>query len=219
MKGRSVLCVVAIGALVSVAQPAFADYTGIQHNLFDSVYDTTFVDGTLSVVGDSDLLTLSDPDALGGAITDAHVELETYFHHVEEPAPGDLKAVFWGGDYALTFKYDGTPYEISGPVLAMDFRFNDLPEPAELDMIDGEGLFTAAIKDLPGSGVWPDGGGYSSIDSLTIVFDAGTMWDWYQDFNEGETIYSLAPNDGAAPEPAAMVLLAAGALGMLRRRR
>jgi hypothetical protein len=204
---------VAVGFLVS---PAFADYTGIQHNLFDGTYDTTYIDGTLSVSGDSDLVTLNDPTPLGGAITLAHVELETYFHHVEEPTPGDVKAVFWGGAYQLTFNYDGTPHHIGGPILAMDFRFNDLA--GGTDTIDGEGLFTAAY-DLPGSGIWDDEGGYSSIDTLTLTFDAGTDWSWAQDILEAETTYSIAPNDGAAPEPTAIALLALGGLIMARRRR
>jgi hypothetical protein len=88
-----------------------------------------------------------------------------------------------------------------------------------LSTIDGEGLWNATTKTLPLSGVWPDGGGSSSIDTLTIYLGTDlTGWDWSSPIPDGETTYNIVPSDSAVPEPGTILLLAAGLIGLRRRR-
>ena len=82
------------------------------------------------------------------------------------------------------------------------------------------GVFNVSAN-LPGSNVWPDGGGFSSVDSLTFAFGQDlSNFDWREDLTgRVETLYSLFPDDRAVPEPATLALLAFGALALARKRR
>ena len=215
MKGKSILCAVAILGFASM--PVFGEYVSIQHNLIDGIGDTTYIGGVLRISTDSNALTLNDPTPLGGTIANGHVDLETYFHSFN---PGTGEATFVGGSFDLTFDHEGSPYEMSGPIDGMVFIINSVTQ--TYSTIDGEGLFTAVTKNLPGSGIWPDGGLRSSIDSLTLGFNVDlTTYDWSEDMSDGrlETIYGLFPDERAVPEPASGAILLLGVVALLRRRR
>ncbi len=213
MKGK---VAVTLAVLALGCAPAFGIYTSIQHQLVDGVGDTTFDPNTglfqVNAV-DNNALTLNDGGVLAGTIDNATISLQTYFNQI---LPGPV-AQFTGGTLSLTFDYDGTPYEISGPITGMLF---DVTPGQFQSTIDGVGRWTATTKNLPGSGDWPDGGGFSSIDSLTVAFGQHlSSFDWESELSGWvETSYSLFPDDSAIPEPATLALLAFGALALARRR-
>ena len=218
MKGK--VATVALAVLAVCCAPTFADYQSIQHNLINGVGDTTFnaTTGVFNVSANTrDLLTLNDPTALGGAIQNTVINLSTTFNQI---LPGPV-AQFVGGSLSLTFDYDDgggfQSYEISGPITGMLFEINA----ATPSKIDGLGRWTATTVNLPGSNVWPDGGGFSSVDSLTFAFGQDlSNFDWREDLTgRVETLYSLFPDDRAVPEPATLALLAFGALALARKRR
>jgi hypothetical protein len=222
MKGKSALAVLALAAL---AAPAMATYSSIQHNGFDGIDDFSF-DGTtllidLGNVVPANLITLNDPGPLlGGAVTNGRFQLRATLVSVLNATtarfgnqPGDF--------LSLTFDYNGVPKQISGPLFYMDFTLN-VQSPA-FSTIDGLGDFTPAVINLPGSNDWSPLGphGRSSVDSLTLSFNANLAgFDWTgQPGGYQETQYQLTPGESGIPEPASLVLLAAGALTALRRRR
>ncbi|NLX14289.1 MAG: hypothetical protein GXY44_11635 [Phycisphaerales bacterium] len=210
--GRTTL-ITTVVSLLAITLPVWAEYVSIQGNLVDGVVDTTFFPdtGRLLIEQSSNLVTLNDPLALPGVINNGHVRIETFLHNVS-----GLTAVFWGGSFSLTFDYNDEPFELSGPISAIQLNINVFTE--NFSTIDGEGLWSAAAKQLPGSGVWPDGGGFSSIDSLTLVFNQDlSQYDWAEPIY-GETVWSIIPNDSAIPEPATLALLVLGSLELLRRR-
>ena len=224
MKGKSVLITVACVAMLASGQ-AFAAYESIEHNLLDNVGDTFFDAGTgaLTVSAVNSNLTLNDPGPLGGVVTNGAVSLNTTM------VPGSYdpithKATFTGGDFAMTFDYNSSPYEISGPIGAMVMQIDGAPG---LSYMYGQGFWTAATKTLPGSNDWPDGGGFSSITSLSLAIGIDlSLYEWNQNMGgplvgDGgiETLYQLWPDDRAVPEPAALILLGLGGLLAVRRRR
>lgn len=215
---KTTLGAVAALAMVFGATPAFAQYGSIVHNLLNGSFDTSFNAGVLTVNStDSDNLTLLDPGpgGLPGTVANAQFTMTSTFNGFV-----GSQAQFVGGSLALTFDFDGSPYEISGPITGLLF---DLPQMVAPNVwtIDGVGRWTATTKNLPGSGIWPDGGGFSSIDSLTFTFGQDlSAFDWANDIvSTGETNYQLFPNDSAVPEPTTIALLAIGAAGLIRRRR
>lgn len=222
MKGKSIVILGVLAGLVLVA-PASAQYTSIQHNLLDGFGDSSFDPNTGAFIIDADAalapgvnnLTLNDPAALTGTITNTRIHIETTFNQII-----GTQAQFVGGTLSLTFDFDGIPREISGPITGMLF---DPPQQLSPTVwkIDGIGRWTATTVNLPGSGNWPDGGGFSSLDSLTLAFNQNLAgFDWENDALDGrvESQYSLYPNDSATPEPASLLLLALGGAAVLRRR-
>ncbi len=218
MKKTTLAAVAAITLMVGAA-PALAQYQSIVHNLLNGTFDTEFNAGTLTISStNSNNVTLLDPGpgGLPGSITNAEFNLTSTFNGVVAG-----QAQFVGGSLSLTFDHDGSPYEISGPVTGLLFDLPvQSPNPA-VWTIDGVGRWTATTKSLPGSGIWPDSGGFSSLDSLTFAFNQDlSAFDWANDtINAAETNYQLFPNDSAVPEPTTIALLAIGAAGLIRRRR
>lgn len=222
MKGlRIVFAVVALGLMLG-AGVAQAQYISIQHNLLNGSPDTSYDPNTGvfrvyadANAGGTNLVTLNDnPPLVGGTITNTVIDLQTTFNQIV-----GNQAQFAGGSLTLTFNYNGVPRQISGPITGMLFD-----PPSQIGpnwKIDGQGRWKATTVNLPGSGMWPDGGGFSSIDSITLVFNqnlAGFNWETQALQGNVQTQYSLFPNDSAVPEPASLVLLALGGLVVLRRR-
>lgn len=228
MKGKRIIFGLIAGGLVAaMSSSAFASYVSISHNLVDGQGDTTYNPGTQELMisaSGANLITLNDPSALAGTVSNGLVQLTTNFHTIN----GQGAAVFNGGSYLLSFDFDadgpgaGLPqsYSIGGPIFAMEFTIN--PITPSFYTIDGSGLFTASTVNLPGSGIWPDGGGMSTIDSLSLGFAGNILgFDWSGTFpgSRVETTYSIVPNPNGVPEPASLALLAAGAMTLIRRRR
>ena len=213
--------ILAVAVMLVAAQASLGAYTSIQHNLQDGVGDTSFDAGTGLFVVDqgpgANNLTLNDPAALGGAVTLGDFYLETTFTGAFNPGNGD--AIFSGGSLMLTFNYDGGSYSIGGPIAGMEMSVTATGPSSGIFM--GEGLWDAGdLEVLPGSGDWPDAGGFSSIKNITLSFGTplGT-WNWDSSFSGAETSYQLWPDDTAVPEPGALALLAIGGLALIRRRR
>jgi hypothetical protein len=226
---RKTICA-AIGALMFVGTPAMAQYASIVHNMLDGTLDTSFNAGVLTInSASSQNVNLLDPGpgGLPGTVSNAVFNLTSTFNGFDGP-----QAQFVGGNLSLTFDYEDldtnivTNHEISGPITGLLFNLPALIAPG-IYQIDGVGRWTATTKNLPGStevggsGIWDDGGGFSSIDSLTLTFGEDlSSFDWANDVvNNGETNYQLFPNDSAVPEPTTIALLAIGAVGLIRRRR
>lgn len=236
MKGKVILAGIA-AALMIAAPPAMSDYLDIQHNLFDGVPDTSFDPGTgvfsINAVN-AGLLTLNDPTALGGGKSNVMMSLTANFDQVIPPNLDwpDGAAKFINGFFTLSFDYDGdgvggdpaTAHSISGPINGIFFT---IAQVGPNSRIDGLGRWIAENVDLPSAawpavpGVWPDGGGFSSIDSLSIAFaqDLSTF-DWTTPLQGSvETLYSLFPDDRAVPEPSSLAIVLLGGLALARRRR
>ncbi|MCP4245947.1 MAG: PEP-CTERM sorting domain-containing protein [bacterium] len=232
MKGRSILVALLLGAALMMAQPASAAYISISDNLVEGVPDTFFDAGSgvlnIQATG-TNLITLNDVPAIPAGYTISNSStmlLNTTLSHVD----GD-GAHFVGGFYSLTFEYTPsgggatTSHAIGGSVAGMRFTVNVVSP--TFSTINGEGLFHAyPPPNLPGSNVWPDGGGLSSLDSVTLALDADlTGWNFDAPIPQGdpdgrlETFYSIFPDERAIPEPATLGLLACGALLLARRRR
>ncbi len=212
----------AVAVLMFVASPALAQYGSIAHSLFtDAGFNTSFNAGVLNISSSNPGVSLFDPGpgTLPGSVSNVQFDMTSSFTGF------DLgKAQFTGGSISLTFDYtDGgtTSHEISGPITGLLFDFPVETAPGSgIYRIDGIGRWTATTKNLPGSGNWDDGGGFSSIDSLTLNFGQDlSSFDWANDVaSNGKTAYQLFPNDSAVPEPATLALLSLGAFAVLRRR-
>jgi hypothetical protein len=206
-----------LGLVAVMAQPVLATYTSIEHNLLDGTGDTTYVGGVLSISQAIDTVTLNDPAPLPGIITNAVVSLSTTFSGFNPLAnPPYGRASFSGGAFSLSFDYNGLPYSIGGPISGMLLGVGSTGP--FLSTINGEGLFAAAYN-LPGSNDWP-ATGLSSIHALTLQVGTDLSgFDWSTDWAApGETLYTLTPDESAAPEPASLLMLVLG-LAMLRRSR
>jgi hypothetical protein len=224
MKGKGIALTAVLASMLVVGS-ASAAYDSIQHNLFTNFNgNTSFNPGTgefLVTETTSNLLTLNDPLPLTGVVTNAQTTISTFFQGI---VPGPA-ALFTGGSISLTFDYDPDgagpdpvgSYGISGPITGMFFEVTAGPNSS----IDGLGRWTATTVNLPGSGIWPDGGGFSSIDSLSVAFAQDlTGFDWASELQgDIRTLYSLFPDDRAIPEPATAALVAFGALALIRRRK
>ncbi len=217
MRQKKLVLLIAAGFLAYLAGPAWATYESIQSNLSDGIPDTVFDvnTGKFSISQASNAITLNDPTQLGGTITDGFVDMKTWLSSYDS-STGVAK--FTGGSFLLTFDYDGTPHQISGPITAMEFQTNVYS--STYSTIDGEGLWKATTKNLPGSGDWPDGGGASSIKSLSLVFGCDlSTWEWNSSLtNCSESLYTLWPDDSAVPEPTSLLLIGLGTLLLYRRR-
>lgn len=219
---RHVSSLLAIAAAFMALAPAEATYTSISHNLLNGVSDTSYnaVNGEFrifSTVNNGVSLFDPGPVTLPGSISNASIDIVTYFDSV---LVGPSRALFTTGSLDLTFDYDAdgpggnlpTSHQLSGPIGAIEFTISPV---GPLWKMDGAGTWSALIQNLPGSNNWPSVA--SLIDSLTIVFNQDlSNWDWDNDSLTGraETQYSLLP----VPEPAAVTLLALGALALIKRR-
>jgi hypothetical protein len=206
-----------LGFVAIVAQPAIASYTSIEHNLIDNIAETNYVGGVLTISQANDAVTLNDPGPLPGTITNAVVSLTTTFNSfnpLSNPPYGT--ATFVGGSFSLNFDYNSQPYSIAGPISGMIMKVGSASP--LLSVINGEGLFNA-VASLPGSNDWP-ATALSSIHALTLQVGTDlTGFDWSTDWSApGETLYTLTPDESAAPEPASLLMLVLG-LAMLRRSR
>lgn len=220
----SMLCAVAMSAA-----PAFGTYVSIQHNLIDGTPDTNFVGGALTISSASTDLELNDDDLTGPTapdVSNVSVFMETFFHSFDPMAGPFGEAKFTGGSFTLKFDYQGSAgqtYEISGPVVGMVFGVTQITHLGGgdwLTIVEGAGLWNALVKALPGSNDWPDGGGWSSFNALTLRIGSDlTGWEWDSDVTGGQTLYTLTPDDSAVPEPATLMLLTLGGAVLLRRRR
>ncbi|MBN1491180.1 MAG: PEP-CTERM sorting domain-containing protein [Phycisphaerae bacterium] len=206
-----------------------AYYNSLAHNLVGENLEDTVFDpetGLLSINDSTTGLTHNTDPAIAvpqggvGVQGYATVSLSTTLVGFDTPAhPG--KAVFAGGNFSLSFLFDPEgdgsyeSYSIGGPIEGLVVECQ--PVNSSLTKFYGEGLWQAVTKSLPAD--WLDGGGYSSINTLTIDvgsdFTAG--FDWTTGF-AGQSLYSLFPNDEAVPEPGTLLLLAGGALFLRRRR-
>jgi hypothetical protein len=211
----------AVGVVLMTA-PAHADFAAISHNLLNGQADTSYNAGTgefrvYSTVNNSLSLYDPGPATLPGAITNAVIDLSTFFDSV---LLNPSRAKFLGGTLSLTFDYDAdgagpglaTSHELSGTIDHIDFTISPA---GPLWKMDGAGLWNALVKNLPGSGLWPTT--LSSIDSLTIVFNQNlSNWDWENDSLTGraETQYSLLPT----PEPTTVLVLVLGGFCLGKRR-
>jgi hypothetical protein len=205
------------GLVVLMAQPVFASYVSILHNLIDGTPDTNYVGGVLTINQAGNSVTLNDPTPLGGAITNAAVSMSTNFASFNPLANAPYgQATFTGGSFLLSFDYNGNPYSIGGPITTMTMGVGSASP--TLSIINGAGLF-AAVANLPGSNDWP-AVAMSSIHALTLRIGTDmTGFDWSTDWTmAGQTQYSLTPDESAVPEPASLLLLVLG-LAVLRRSR
>ncbi len=223
MKGTKAFGTLAVIIALVCAGPAMADYTSIVHDLTDGSPDTSYSGGNLTINSTSTQLFLQDPTTLAVSPTNVDVSLSTTFSSFNPAAqPGFPlgSATFTGGSYSLTFDIGIDSYEISGPVTAIVLGVTSAGSGGSI--IEGSGLFDATTVDLPGSNNWP-AAGLSTIDTITLSIGIDlTGLDWNPqttNLSNGETLYTLLPNDSGLPEPASLMLLMAGVFGLVRRRR
>jgi hypothetical protein len=219
MRVRMVLSISAAVLALLVPQVAFGAYTSIAHNLLGGPGDTTYTSGVLHIYeANVHIPTLYvDSVALTGTVSEAVVDLSATYNHFDPTRGTYGTAVFAGGSFSLSFKYDGQPYSIGGPIDGMLVNLDSYT--AGISKLVGEGRWTATTKNLPGD-VWDDHAGFSSIHALTLEIGKDLRgFQWNTDIaGAGQTSYNIEPNAAAIPEPAGLVLLALGAVGLLRRR-
>ncbi len=219
-------------ALMGAAGRAAGQIDNIQTSWIDAVPDT-FFDGTKLTVSQTRVAP-ANPVAVneyGGTIDQfqtATVFLETYFDHVGFDG-SDFFLVFQTGTLSVTFANSPVPpgwpgpYEISGPINALQVRLNNVV--GGNSFLDAGGLFMAATTDLPGTGLWTPHGSngtlFSYIDGMIIDLGedlSGYNWDTHPAWTgNAQSQFNLIPGVWPA-EPGSLSLLAAGALVLLRRR-
>ncbi len=243
MKGKSDMSMIKRGvvvlgavAVLCAAGPAIAQIDNIQTSWIDATQDTTF-DGTTLLVSQTRVAP-ANPVAVNEATfvpstidqyATATVNLTTDFDHVGFDG-SNFFLVFTGGTLSVTFANSPVapgwpgPYEISGPINALQVRLNNVV--GGNSFLDAEGLFMASTTVLPGSGIWSPGQTngtlYSSIDGMIINLGedlSGYDWATHPAWTGvAQTQFQMIPDDTAIPEPASLALLAAGMLLVVRRR-
>lgn len=233
MKERGIIYLTA-GVVALLALPTYGTITSVQHSLIDGQPDTAYnaTTGVFTVAKtNANVLSVNeDGTKVTGTVSNAAVSLVTYFDSYDSV---NKIGKFKGGSYMLTFDFDdgggggAVSYQLSGSIAGMQFKVTQVLA-GPISKIEGQGLWKAIVKDLPGiagphTGVWNDGGLRSSINSMTLAFNYDLTNYNYQDFSvtDGriETQYQLWPSPVAVPEASTVVLLAAGAMGLIRRRR
>jgi hypothetical protein len=249
MKRKNVLLQAAVLTVMTTASTLLAaEYTEIQDNAFEGVNDASYVGGSFHWSADdndgsnpaSQLLTLiEDTGTVPGFTGNVVLDIQTNFVDFNSTLQGPARAYFTGGALSLTFDYwdgvsvDGnndpiiSSHQLSGPISQASVRVTSVE--------DGQSSLTAIInfdtnlgvENLPSSNNWPAIGESTAV-ALTFALNADLsayMTDasaWLQDIAT-TTVFdsqvSMYPNEQPIPEPTGLLMLVAGSIPFIYRRR
>ncbi len=213
------------------------EYTEIQNDAFDGVSDASYTGGVFSwSTSDTtgfNLLSLYEDNAIvPGNTSNVTLTISGLTFQNYGVLPGPPRAFLTGGNLTLTFDYDTggpvTSHQLSGPVSGASIEitaagpgFSTLTGIVNFDTNLG-------VENLPSSNNWPAVGESTAV-ALTFAIGADlssyqTAAGWASDMPDDgdgvdyETVFSIVPEEQPIPEPAGLLLLAAGSLLFGRRR-
>ncbi len=225
---RLTVFLVIVAVLGGTSALQAAEYTSIGVSAFDGVNDGSFDGTTLNWSVDQNagafpiLTLLEDTGVLGGAISNVVLSISTTFVDFNQTLQNPARAYFTGGNFSLSFNYGGGGgKEISGPITELSVEVTS--SGPGLSVLSGIGLFDTGLGtvDLPGSNNWP-AGGLSTVAALTFAINGDlTNYDWSTSAPAAiyDSQFTLFPDEQPIPEPASLMLLVLGAVGLLRMRR